>query len=66
MKTVFAIATVALGLAAGSAFADESPRGKDYPNAGQPAAAASFVGGNAAQSEGFTRMLAESFGHDRQ
>lgn len=47
MKTIIAITTVALGLAAGSALANEGPRADAYPDHAKPAAAASFLGGNA-------------------
>lgn len=45
MKTIIALTTIALGLAAGSAFADESPRAKAYGEQNKPVAAASFLGG---------------------
>jgi hypothetical protein len=61
MKTIIALTTLAIGISAGSAFADDSPRAKEYANKGKPAAGMSYLGGNqgaVATGDGYTRMLA--------
>ena len=52
MKTIITLAAVAFAITTGAAFADESPRAKEYPYKNRPAATASFLGSNAQSFQG--------------